>query len=73
MPLNNTSKVFVCVTGVTAERWYESTLMLEGLERMTEELLACADRQKKGVYKAASLVRSICNDLCFWIRILQPV
>ncbi|KAI7803288.1 uncharacterized protein LOC130560987 isoform X2 [Triplophysa rosa] len=33
--------------GATAERWYESTLMLEGLERMTEELLTCADRQKK--------------------------
>lgn len=40
----------VCVTGATAERWYESTLMLEGLERMTEELLTCTDRQKKGVH-----------------------
>lgn len=33
--------------GATGERWYESTLMLEGLERMTEELLTCADRQMK--------------------------
>ncbi|XP_056609965.1 uncharacterized protein LOC130426961 [Triplophysa dalaica] len=33
--------------GANAERWYESSLMLEGLERMTEELLTCTDRQKK--------------------------
>ncbi|KAA0706144.1 hypothetical protein E1301_Tti018323 [Triplophysa tibetana] len=33
--------------GATVVRWYESTLMLEGLERMTEELLTCTDRQKK--------------------------
>lgn len=38
----------MCVTGTSHEGQYESLRMLEGLERMTAELLTCADQLKKG-------------------------
>ncbi|XP_055050861.2 uncharacterized protein [Misgurnus anguillicaudatus] len=33
--------------GSSGEKWFESSLMLQGLEKMTEELLTSADRLKK--------------------------
>ncbi|XP_065109249.1 uncharacterized protein tedc2 isoform X2 [Paramisgurnus dabryanus] len=35
--------------GSSGEKWFESSLMLQGLEKMTEELLACTDGLKKGL------------------------
>lgn len=42
----------VCVTGTLHEREYESLQMLKGLERMTAELITCADHQKKGTWES---------------------
>lgn len=46
--------VCVCVTGTSHEREYESLRMLEGLERMTAELLTSADQLKKGTSQSVS-------------------
>lgn len=59
--------VCVCVIGTSHEREYESLRMLEGLERMTADLLTCADQQKKGTSQSLSSCPSF---LChFQVRV----